>query len=87
LAAIGVIVDNDDLIQTILNVFLNIYDAFIQFVSIKHEYRTFDELVKQLIHKDNRQFLCYGHKHEEKAFFIRTKHIVKGNDENDISNK
>lgn len=49
LAAIGVIVDNDDPLQIIFNVLTNIYDAFIQFVSIRHEYPTFDELVKQLI--------------------------------------
>jgi len=49
LAAIGVIVDNDDPLQIIFNVLTNIYDDFIQFVSIRHEYPTFDELVKQLI--------------------------------------
>jgi hypothetical protein len=77
LAAIGVTINNDDLLQIIFNVLTNIYDAFIQFVSIRHEYPTFDELVKQFIHKNNQQLLCYGHKHEEEAFFVKTKPLLK----------
>ncbi len=35
LFAIGVAVNNDDIIQIVLNVLLNNYDAFIQFVSTR----------------------------------------------------
>jgi hypothetical protein len=79
LAAIGVTINNEDLIQIILNVIINNYDAFIQSVYARQEYPTFDQLVGQLIHEKNQQLLCHGQKHE-KVLFIRTKRIVKSND-------
>ncbi len=61
--------------------------AFIQSGYARQEYPTYDELVGQLIHEENQQLLCHGQKHEEEVLFIRTKRIVKSNDEINAHNK
>jgi hypothetical protein len=60
LATIGVIINNEDLIQIILNVIPNNYDVFIQSIYARQEYPTFDELVGQFIHEEIQQLLCHG---------------------------
>ncbi len=87
MVAIGVTINNENLIQIISNVIPNNYDAFIQSIYTRQKYPTFDELVGQLINEENQQLLCHHQKHEEEVLFIKTKHIVKSNDEIDAYNK
>ncbi len=77
LVAIGVIVNNDDIIQIVLNVLPNNYDVFIQFVFARHEYPTFDEFVGQLIHEDNRNFYVMPTNMKKKFFSLKTSALLK----------